>query len=238
MSPNHSRGPRRLSPSHGADARGTVWSQTAGNYPGATGNTLAKHSDWRREPPQGGRLLLLHGPPGPGKTSAVRTLTGEWRSWAEFQFITDPEQFLHNPSYLLETVGSSRRASQPADRWKVVVLEDAGEFLVPDAKQLNGKALSRLLNVCDGVLGQSMRALVLITTNEPLVILHPALSWPGRCLAEIELSCSTRREPTPGLWQTTYRCPGRAPCRSRICTPHAAGRPPVVRRRRLRFAPA
>lgn len=46
-----------------------------------------------------------------------------------------------------------RRELGPANRWKIVVLEDAGEFLAPDAKHLKGQALSRLLNVCDGVLG-------------------------------------------------------------------------------------
>lgn len=66
-----------------------------------------------------------------------------------------------------------------------MVLEDAGEFLVPDAKHLYGQALSRLLNVCDGVLGQAMNALIFVTTNEPVHRLHDAPSRPGRCLAEI-----------------------------------------------------
>lgn len=142
---------------------------------------------WQGGPPPGGRLLLWHGEPGTGKTSAIRTLTGEWRSWTEFQFVTDPEEFLRNPSYLMTTL-SDRRSSQPsgpADRWRILVLEDSGEYLAPDAKHVHGQALSRLLNLCDGVLGQAMRALVLATTNEPLRTLHPALVRPGRCLADI-----------------------------------------------------
>jgi len=35
------------------------------------------------------------------------------------------------------------------------------------------------------VLGQAMRALVLVTTNEPMRTLHPALSRPGRCLRQV-----------------------------------------------------
>jgi hypothetical protein len=66
-----------------------------------------------------------------------------------------------------------------------MVLEDSGEYLAPDAKHIAGQALSRLLNVCDGVLGQAMRALILVTTNEPFRTLHPALARPGRCLSEI-----------------------------------------------------
>jgi hypothetical protein len=80
---------------------------------------------------------------------------------------------------------ADRIPAGPIDRWKVIVLEDAGEFLAPGAKHLKGQAPSRLLNVCDGVLGQAMRALVLLTTNEPLNHLHPALDRPGRCLAGV-----------------------------------------------------
>lgn len=163
------------------------WSEIEGNYVEPTREQLSGLMRWRSAPPAGGRLLLWHGQPGTGKTSAIRSLTGEWRSWAEFHFVTDPEEFLRNPSYLLSTL-SDRRASQPsgpADRWRILVLEDSGEYLAPDAKHAHGQALSRLLNVCDGVLGQAMRALVLVTTNEPLRTLHPALARPGRCLAQV-----------------------------------------------------
>ena len=42
-----------------------------------------------------------------------------------------------------------------------------------------------LLNVGDGLVGQGLRILVLITTNEPPSRLHPALARPGRCLSSI-----------------------------------------------------
>jgi hypothetical protein len=125
------------------------WAEIAANYVGPTRERLTELSSWQRQPPSGGRLLLWHGEPGTGKTSAIRSLTGEWRSWAEFQFVTDPEEFLRNPGYLLATITDSRRSpTGPANRCRIVVLEDAGEFLAPDAKHLKGQALSRLLNVC------------------------------------------------------------------------------------------
>ena len=162
------------------------WETIAYNYVEATRATLEQMMAWRNAPPPGGRLLLWEGDPGTGKTSAIRALASEWRDWADFSFITDPEQFLMDPSYLLDVIsgrlGSPR--SEP-EHWQVVVLEDCGEYLAPDAKHVAGQALSRLLNVCDGALGQAMKVLVLVTTNESLHTLHPALSRPGRCLAEV-----------------------------------------------------
>ena len=74
------------------------------------------------------------------------------------------------------------------------MLEDADELLRADAKRETGQALSRLLNVADGFLGQGVRVLVLITTNEPLGRLHPAVIRPGRCLAEVEFTPLTAAE--------------------------------------------
>lgn len=42
--------------------------------------------------------------------------------------------------------------------------------------------MSRLLNVVDGLIGQGLRILVLLTTNEDVGRLHSALSRPGRCV--------------------------------------------------------
>jgi hypothetical protein len=197
-------------------------------------------SQWRRQPPGGGRLVLWHGEPGTGKTSAIRSFTGEWRSWAEFQFVTDPEEFLSNPGYLLATIADSRgpHPTAPIDRWKIIVLEDAGEFLAPDAKHLKGQALSRLLNVCDGVLGQAMRALVLVTTNEPLDHQHPALARPGRCLAEVEFERFDRDEMTTWCARQESSAPEVPSASLADLYAHLDGRSPAPRKRALGFAPA
>jgi hypothetical protein len=52
----------------------------------------------------------------------------------------------------------------------------------------DGQGLSRFLNVVDGLIGQGLRILVLVTTNEELRRLHPAVARPGRCAANVQFT--------------------------------------------------
>ena len=77
---------------------------------------------------------------------------------------------------------------RPEQGWRLLVLEDTGELLTPDAKTVIGQGLSRFLNVVDGLIGQGLRILVLVTTNEESRKLHPAVARPGRCAANISFA--------------------------------------------------
>jgi hypothetical protein len=79
-------------------------------------------------------------------------------------------------------------------RWRLLLLEDCDELIRGEAKATSGQALSRLLNLTDGLLGQGRDVLVAITTNENLASLHPAVIRPGRCLAQIEVGPLSRAE--------------------------------------------
>jgi Domain of unknown function (DUF5925)/ATPase family associated with various cellular activities (AAA) len=70
--------------------------------------------------------------------------------------------------------------------WKLLMLEDTGELLTADARAVIGQGLSRFLNVVDGLIGQGLRVLVLVTTNEEIRKLHPAVARPGRCAANVD----------------------------------------------------
>jgi hypothetical protein len=150
--------------------------------------------------PERGRLILWRGEPGTGKSHALRALIRAWASWCSAHFIVDPEElFGHAGAYMLDVLTWD---GDDDDKWRLVILEDSGELIASDARTVAGQALSRLLNVTDGLLGQGTRTLVLITTNEPVKHLHQATRRPGRCLADVEFAALSTDE--ANTWLKTH----------------------------------
>ena len=140
----------------------------------------------RARRPGRGTVLLWHGAPGTGKTHALQALARAWRGWCALHYVTDPDAFLTGTDYLMSVATALPDEGEPA--WRLIVLEDAGELMGASARVDTGQGLSRVLNLTDGLLGQGQRCLLLVTTNEPVGRLHPALRRPGRCWAEVEFA--------------------------------------------------
>jgi len=172
-----------------------TWPGVAVNYPDDVRRAVAPLTQARE--PGAGALLLWHGPPGTGKTHALRALVRSWRGWCSAHYVTDPERFLAGTGYLMDVATSRRAEDEPA--WRLVVLEDAGELMSMSARSETGQGLSRVLNLTDGMLGQGVKCILLVTTNEPLGRLHPAVRRPGRCWATIEFGAFGAAEATAWL---------------------------------------
>lgn len=54
--------------------------------------------------------------------------------------------------------------------------------------------MTRSVNVVDGLIGQGLRILVIVTSNEELGKLHPAVSRRGRCVDKIRFQPFTATE--------------------------------------------
>ena len=177
------------------------WPEIERNYPSIVRSQLNELVSRRGVSPGEGRLILFHGEPGTGKTTAVRALIHEWANWCEAHLIADPDRMFNDGEYLVSVLQSQEGRTAPTvDRpsveakWKLIVAEDADAYLRSTARSDAGAALGRLLNTTDGLLGQSAKALILLSTNEELTRLHPALIRPGRCLSRLEFVRFSREE--------------------------------------------
>jgi ATPase family associated with various cellular activities (AAA) len=162
------------------------WDSISANYAREPQAPLATLMEGFAPDAHYGRLMLWHGRPGTGKTYAVRALAWAWRDWCRFECVLDPEGLLSNAHYLMEVLMHEEDEGEDERKWRMLVLEDAGEMMGIDARRRFGQGLSRLLNLTDGILGQGRKLMVLVTTNEELGKLNPATTRPGRCLSPIE----------------------------------------------------
>ncbi|OEY72837.1 hypothetical protein APR40_11360 [Salegentibacter salarius] len=131
-------------------------------------------------------LHLLYGKPGTGKSTYIRYLCGLLKK--EIVFL--PGQMAQN----LDNVAMIRYLIGNAN--SILVIEDAEELIVSREGQRNSN-LSMILNITDGILGESLGIQIIATFNTDVRNIDPALKRKGRLKSAYEFKA------LPGIKATT-----------------------------------
>jgi predicted AAA+ superfamily ATPase len=118
-------------------------------------------------------LVLLSGHPGTGKSTFIKMLSTKTRRKLIYLSSSSAEQ-LTNPEFL---------SFMMRQRDSVLLLEDAEKVLRSREEQDNS-AISNLLNITDGILGDCLNILVIATFNMEREKIDSALVRKGRLLVE------------------------------------------------------
>jgi transitional endoplasmic reticulum ATPase len=140
------------------------------------------------EPPKG---VLLHGPPGCGKTLLARAVANE--SEANFHSINGPEimsKFYGESEARLREIFQQAQQNSPS-----IIFIDELDAIAPKREEVTGeverRVVAQLLALMDGLSGRG-NVIVIGATNRPQA-LDPALRRPGRFDREIEIGVPDKK---------------------------------------------
>ncbi len=130
-----------------------------------------------------GRLVIMYGPPGTGKTHLLRGMFEALNlEKSKFIFLQPEFLFKHSVSALTRLLLD---ASEDGDAL-ILLIEDADDCLVPRQTD-NMVAISTLLNLADGFIGNMLDIRVIATTNASKLGIDKALRRPGRLCRIMEV---------------------------------------------------
>lgn len=130
-----------------------------------------------------GRLVILHGLAGSGKTHLLKSLIYEMKL-EKCKFISLHPEFLSRFSIASLTRVLINATSEGESL--VILIEDADECLVPRQSD-NIAAISTLLNFADGFIGNLLDLRIIATTNAKELSIDEALKRPGRLCKIIDV---------------------------------------------------
>ncbi len=125
-----------------------------------------------------GRLSIIEGAPGTGKTYLLRGILQEVLDAVFILVSSDTVESLAGPN-MLPVLLKARGLAGPG-KPLVLVIEDADRCLKAREEGQETAAISALLNLSDGILGQTLDLRILTTTNLSEDQIDPALKRPGR----------------------------------------------------------
>ena len=159
------------------------WEKMRGNYAEKNQQTL---SDMVGSPLkfEDGRLIILYGATGTGKTWFIRSLIREWYPHYLPIVVQDVENFMTEESYYMNLLQQSDDIN-PDRKAPLIILEDAGQTLIRNGQQ-GVVPIQRLLNRTDGLCIGDRNTAFLITFNEEIGDIDKAVVREGRCRASIE----------------------------------------------------
>jgi hypothetical protein len=126
-----------------------------------------------------GRLSILQGPPGCGKTMFIRSLVSELQE-EDVTFLFAPTSVglqLTSPNFLSVLFG--HKQDNP-DTKLILVLEDADMFVESRGDNSQKIAVSEFLNATDGIIGATLDLHIIATTNLKKGNFDDAITRPGR----------------------------------------------------------
>lgn len=146
-----------------------------------------------------GRMAIMEGEPGTGKTHLVRGMLMEVPD-AMFVLVSpDMVSQMGGPQLLPLLLSQRRNQEGPI----ILVLEDADKCLVTRQGD-NINSIQSLLNLGDGILGSLLDLRILATTNAKKLEMEPALMRPGRLSRRLEVGL-LNTETAKGIF--TALCP-------------------------------
>ena len=129
-----------------------------------------------------GRISILAGPPGTGKTKLIQSLIPDMGKKVRIVYL---------PTYLVSQIDSPKLLGfllgQAAYKF-VFLVEDCDSLLVPRGMD-SVNVLSSFLNLTDGILGNCLDIHFIVSTNAKTTEYDPAITRPGRLteLVDFEL---------------------------------------------------